>query len=1072
MNEVISVYGRGVKVTGGIKSLDPPCFEEAVSHGRHPFTCFNCAKQERELKNTIQHRLRGSSHGRENRLGEVGFNKRYARKGEFEEALDKERELRKSTQKQFRELAHVQLSPKDVEEVLMDSCINCDEQKLVVDLARLFKSGIASRKPVQILVLKNLISKLLRNNNHHYVSLIKDLSGVFKNELGPTNYSLLAEVFGLARQTTASKHSQEERLDPGINFEALSKAAVLFKHSPVNEASDGARALRYLQARKYKDGSIRLVGHGWNPDVRSWKSEETAIPRKDPSKGDKDDFSALKRFIDKVIEKDALAKTVSIHNLTALTSMEKSSVIYCMWPTIDKGYTGKHLLNYWQQLRRLCFYDEKGKKRDNPIHLMGYSTDSAGFSLSAAVQLMTPSEEDIKGGVLYLGLGLQDEKFLAPYYWFLPAICYLDYDHEQRLFMKNLKYETRELTFWNVKGAPSRMVSIQHLKDLRNRCQEQGLCCGLKATDLILIYFCDQNSDACERLFTERIADLLDLYVPGSQGTSLYIRAVFNLIEPFRKPDFGGPFDVQKSVSCGITILRLWRKVLELQKLPLNSKPGAKKNPAKRGNFITRGCYLTAEILFAAATLHQLAMFLHFPDEGKVWASPYNSGTKSTERIISELQGKTTELQSLDSQPTLGDMLDKSAKVQFNMNAKKRVAAAGIDVKSSSKRKKLAFAFKSHERSMISEPQYPKTYEAFKEQQRQAHREGVKKGQDLFEKYMPQPCVNLLKDSERWHIPYKYEQPSGLQIVNGDLPDNYNKLDLNVSAGSLAAETQLELDKDCDEEECESAQNHLTSDNAILESGDEELENDTEESQGQKWMISKSENGKLNYIHINQAIKLLLPREYISRCRQKRHWASKFLPGKEPLNPEHDIVLYGDVAIKKTSDGNSFYLIARIERIESTKDGTEVLSFKLKDNPPVRVRCSVYDRDDDGYYEVGEDIVLTSWRSPRGILGLVQLLPVSDSFSKYRLHETSRHFRPYDERPSVLASENSDQIEEVSELDDGFYEVEDVLERRLNKDLAYEYKVRFKGYGPEDDMWLPASAFNRSVSFESTSRFG
>ena len=92
------------------------------------------------------------------------------------------------------------------------------------------------------------------------------------------------------------------------------------------------------------------------------------------------------------------------------------------------------------------------------------------------------------------------------------------------------------------------MASVQYLKDLRQQCKERGLDSGLKATDLILIYFCDQNSDACERLFTDRVADLLDTYVPGSQGTSLYIRSVFHLIEPFRKPNFGSPSDVQQSV--------------------------------------------------------------------------------------------------------------------------------------------------------------------------------------------------------------------------------------------------------------------------------------------------------------------------------------------------------------------------------------------------------------------------------------------------------------------------------------------------------------------------------------------
>ena len=92
------------------------------------------------------------------------------------------------------------------------------------------------------------------------------------------------------------------------------------------------------------------------------------------------------------------------------------------------------------------------------------------------------------------------------------------------------------------------MASVQYLKDLRQQCKERGLDSGLKATDLILIYFCDQNSDACERLFTERVADLLDTCVPGSQGTSVYVRSMFHLIEPFRKPNFGSPSDVQQSV--------------------------------------------------------------------------------------------------------------------------------------------------------------------------------------------------------------------------------------------------------------------------------------------------------------------------------------------------------------------------------------------------------------------------------------------------------------------------------------------------------------------------------------------
>ena len=88
--------------------------------------------------------------------------------------------------------------------------------------------------------------------------------------------------------------------------------------------------------------------------------------------------------------------------------MEKSSIIYCLWPTIDKRYTGKHLLNCWQHLWRMCYYNEIGVVRRDPIHLLGYSTDSAGFSLSAAVHTMTPRIEDIENGVHHFGLGVED----------------------------------------------------------------------------------------------------------------------------------------------------------------------------------------------------------------------------------------------------------------------------------------------------------------------------------------------------------------------------------------------------------------------------------------------------------------------------------------------------------------------------------------------------------------------------------------------------------------------------------------------------------------------------------------
>ena len=152
--------------------------------------------------------------------------------------------------------------------------------------------------------------------------------------------------------------------------------------------------------------------------------------------------------------------------------------------------------------------------------------------------------------------------------------------------------------------------------------------------------------------------------------------------------------------------------------------------------------------------------------------------------------------------------------------------------------------------------------------------------------------------------------------------------------------------------------------------------------------------------------------------------------------------------MKRIKEGVNTFLIARVERIESIKDGAEVMSFKLKDNPPLRLRCALYIRVtcDDAHdeYQVGDEIVLMLKR-----LGYV----------------------PFDEN-----MDGQDEAAEIpprdEEVEEGFYEVEEVLGRRLRKDMSYEFQVRFKGYGPEDDMWLPASSFNRTVSFQTTSCFG
>ena len=162
LNKMIKVHSREIKLTRGIKSLNPPYLEEAMSHGKHLFSCSNCARQGRDFKNTLQHRRSGSLKATDNRIGVRGFTKRYARKGELEDALEKAEYRQRSAQKQLQEMAKVKLAPSEIEGCLLDSCIAGDDQKLVIDLVRFFQSGTANKNPVQILVCETLSQNLGR----------------------------------------------------------------------------------------------------------------------------------------------------------------------------------------------------------------------------------------------------------------------------------------------------------------------------------------------------------------------------------------------------------------------------------------------------------------------------------------------------------------------------------------------------------------------------------------------------------------------------------------------------------------------------------------------------------------------------------------------------------------------------------------------------------------------------------------------------------------------------------------------------------------------------------------------
>ena len=335
------------------------------------------------------------------------------------------------------------------------------------------------------------------------------------------------------------------------------------------------------------NNEIKLVGESWTPDLSDWKTSKTLLKDIVSDTSFPDQFSSLKNFIDKTIEINSLAKDVAIHNFCAGSGVLNKPLVYLVWPSPNSGYRSIHMLKIWEEVRLKCWLEEDGSFRKNPVNLIGHASDSGAFQHASAISLMSPIESTLAAGVKYLTLGIGESQIAVPYFGPLPSIAYLDYDDGICLFLRCLKYQTLELNLAPMSKSTF-VASIDHLKELKIYCDESGYSCSFSNNDLLFASFLDQNCDAALKIFTKDVAKLLQENVVGSNGTALYIHAVVSLFDPFLNPS-SNPNEMQKSLAKGITIFRLWKKLLEFHKKRLNAAPGATNDHNKRGFFLTHG---------------------------------------------------------------------------------------------------------------------------------------------------------------------------------------------------------------------------------------------------------------------------------------------------------------------------------------------------------------------------------------------------------------------------------------------------------------------------------------------------
>ncbi|XP_066925654.1 uncharacterized protein [Clytia hemisphaerica] len=137
----VLIQGKTITISGGIKSLDPPCLGIASTIGSHPFTCKNCFGQRRALNNLKSYRDKTASYSKtESRVGKKGMREDYATKTEkeqhYQETIQKNEALTKSNVAYRKQI----LSKSNWQKTLLESCQKDEVRKLVLDLVLLIES--------------------------------------------------------------------------------------------------------------------------------------------------------------------------------------------------------------------------------------------------------------------------------------------------------------------------------------------------------------------------------------------------------------------------------------------------------------------------------------------------------------------------------------------------------------------------------------------------------------------------------------------------------------------------------------------------------------------------------------------------------------------------------------------------------------------------------------------------------------------------------------------------------------------------------------------------------------------
>ena len=716
----VILNGKEQQYKGTIISTS--CSGMALPFGRHPYQCTPCYALEHGKSSPLLRKYNRSKHLKyprsdSNRAINVGVTHQFCSESHVKNAA-----LIQRKKKAKLKAKNNSLTSKLEKELHSSWHNNLSTYPFLKDLHNIIESGKLS--DFDLSFIHNWTDKKVHGRHCKADEQARAMAVLYSNRLGQKTYSELAPILGLPgmRQTQKlkSKLVSHEHYMPGINDWAIEKVSKRAK-VPLQNGMDGTRVIRAIEL--YLDQY--LVGEQFPPDVQNYPAEPPALQNSEQ----------LEQYVSKVRQDKLYAAEAYSLNLSDTTG-RLSDVIIGIIPEATKGVTGNHIFGLMMAVERKAFLLD--------LSLIGHSMDSASNSLRALIKNASPATfETLTSPVKHFGLLLDDFVYLAPVLRAgYPTISYPCWDHSGRTSVRNLMNQNIQIVAAVIPGVSDglqqyKIASIHDLISLKH------LNPNSKVRYADITPRVRQNCDATTRVITKDTIDDLNHYVPSAHGTILYLQASLWIHEPYRNQAFGPPTRIAQSLWAGITTWRRWRRYIEVT-----------KGLSLADNFISRSHYLTLELMSHAGILHQLALFLCFPELDFDQYSLRNTGNRGIEAVHSILRGGCVNLPITSANLSFQEFLSRmNQAMQIKQSEHSLQKISGHSIRST-KKKILTYSATSNESAVYKETYTkPATYDQFMKDLREACIKGDRESKQLIEKHAPEMALTLQK-IEEWDKPH------------------------------------------------------------------------------------------------------------------------------------------------------------------------------------------------------------------------------------------------------------------------------------------------------------------------------